>query len=101
MQIKLKSGKMLDLSEEEMHEIKSMMMNKAFEKMDEYFHLMEEKAHSNLEMIAGDKIDSEKDLKESLAYLLRHGTYDEVADAIIESIEYMTSWHILNSTKEK
>lgn len=101
MQIKLKSGKMLDLSEEEMHEIKEMMTNSTFEKMDDYFHWMEDKAKSNIEMIAGEDVDSEKDLKESLSYILKHGTYDEAADAIVESIEYLISWHILNSAKEK
>lgn len=101
MQMKLKSGKVLNLTQDEMLEVKHMMTNSVFDKMDNYFKHMEDKAHSNIEMIAGEDIDSEKDLKESLSYILKHGTYDEAADAIVESVEYLISWHILNSAKEK
>lgn len=101
MQMKLKSGKTLELTEEQMNEIKHLMTNYTFDKMDQYFHWMEDKARSNLQMIADEDIDSEKDLKQSLSNVLKFGSYEDVSDFIIESIEWFISYHILNSAKDK
>lgn len=75
MQMKLKSGKVLNLTQDEMVEIKHMMTNSVFDKMDQYFKYMEDKAHSNIEMIAGEDVDSEKDLKQSLSYILKPSSF--------------------------
>lgn len=100
MQMKLKSGKMLELTEEEMHQIKTMLMNSTFKSMDQYFKWMMDKAHTNLEIIVDDDIQSEKDIKKSLARVLKFGSYQDAADFIIESMQWFISYHILNSAKE-
>lgn len=101
MQMKLKSGKMVDLSDDELKEI--MEMHKAeFDgnKMKHYFHEMYKKAHANIEMISEEDIESEKDLKEALQKVLKHGSYEEVSDMIIEAIECKISKMVLESFEE-
>lgn len=100
MQIKLKSGKTLELTEDEVHELKNMMTNYTFDKMSQYFKYMMDKAHTNLEIIVDDDIQSEKDIKKSLARVLKFGSYQDAADFIIESMQWFISYHILNSAKE-
>lgn len=104
MQVKLKSGKMLDLSEEEIREMLHMYKDwteNSFnvEKLENYFTEMHAKGKLNTEMIADEDIESEKDLKHALAKVLRYGTNEDVADFIIEAIEMKTAYMVLQSMK--
>lgn len=104
MQVKFKSGKAVDLSEEEIREILHMYKdwsenNFDAEKLEDYFEDMYAKGKLNTEMIADEDIESEKDLKHALAKVLRYGTNEDVADFIIEAIEMKTAYMVLQSMK--
>lgn len=104
MQVKLKSGKMLDLSEEEIKEMLHMYKDwseNSFdaEKLEKYFEEMRSKSETNMTMISESENNSEKEIKHSLANVFKYGTEKEVADYIIEAIEFMISNMILESMK--
>lgn len=104
MQVKLKGGKMLDLSEDEIKEILHMYKDwnkEAFdpEKLEKYFEEMHKKAHMNLEMISEMTIETEGDMKDALIVVMKYGTRADVADYIIEAIECKVSKMILESMK--
>ena len=91
MQIKLKTGKAVDLTEDEVKEILHTYKEWSedyfnAEKLENYFKEMHAKGKLNTEMIADEDIESEKDLKHALAKVLRYGTNEDVADFIIEAI---------------
>ena len=105
MQVKLKSGKAVELTEEEikeiLHEYKAWSENKFdAEKLEHYFEDMYKKSAMNLEMISEEDIVTEKDLKDALMKVIKHGTITDVADFIIEAIEMKTSYMILDSMGE-
>jgi len=105
MQVKLKSGKMLDLSEEEIREMLHMYKDwfeNSFdaEKLEDYFKEMHKKAHMNLEMISEETIETEKDMKDALVKVMKYGTRADVADYIIEAIECKVSKMILESMEK-
>ena len=105
MQVKLKSGKIFDMSEEQIRQLVNMYsawVQTKFdaEKLKHYFEDMHKKAHMNLQMIADETIDTEKDMKEALAIIMKYGTVSDVADYIIEAIECKVSKMILQSMSE-
>jgi hypothetical protein len=104
MQIKLKTGKAVDLTEDEVKEI--LHEYKAWsedyfdsDKLVHYFEEMHKKAHMNLEMIADETIETEKDMKDSLTRVMKYGSTSDVSDFIIEAIECKVSYMILESMK--
>lgn len=104
MQVKLKSGKVLDLSEDEVKEMLHMYKDwseNSFDadKLEHYFEDMHKKAHMNLEMISDETIETEKDLKDSLIITMKYGTRADVAYFIIEAMEYQISKMIIESMK--
>lgn len=104
MQIKLKTGKMVDLTEDEVKEILHMYKEWSedyfdSDKLVHYFQDMQKKARMNLEVISDEDIESEKDMKDSLAMVMKYGSTTDVADYIIEAIEAKVSYMILQSMK--
>ena len=104
MQIKFKSGKAVDLSEDEikeiLHDYKAWSENSFdAEKLEDYFKEMHKKAHMNLEMISEMTIETEGDMKDALIKVMKYGTRADVADYIIEAIECKVSKMILESMK--
>lgn len=102
MQIKFKSGKTADLTEDEikeiLHDYKAWSENSFdAQKLEKYFEDMYKKAAMNVEMISEEEIVTEKDLKDALAKVLRRGTSTDIADFIVEAIEMKTSYMILDS----
>lgn len=102
MQVKLKSGKTVDLSEEEIREVLHMYKDwseNSFdaEKLENYFKEMHKKAHMNLEMISEETIETEKDMKDALVKVMKYGSTADVADYIIEAIECKISKMIIES----
>lgn len=102
MQVKFKSGKTVDLSEDEIKEVLHMYKDWAenkfdAEKLENYFKEMHKKAHMNLEMISEETIESEKDMKDALVRVMKYGSTSDVADYIIEAIECKVSKMILES----
>lgn len=101
MKYKTKSGVEVELHDEDIKAISEMYEPKFdASKLEHYFTDMWKKAHMNLEMIADESIDTEKDMKMSLAKVLRFGSEDEVADFIIEAIECKVSYMLLESMKD-
>lgn len=105
MQVKLKNGKMLDLSEDQIKQILHMYkdwIQSDFdaEKLEEYFKQMHKKAHMNLEMISEMTIETEGDMKDALIVVMKYGTRADVADYIIEAIECKVSKMILESMEK-
>lgn len=105
MQVKLKNGKMLDLSEEQIKEILHTYRDWAensfdAEKLEEYFKEMYKKAHMNLQMISQMTIETEGDMKDALIVVMKYGTRADVADYIIEAIECKVSKMILESMEK-
>lgn len=104
MQIKLKTGKAIDLTEDEVKEILHTYKEWSedyfdAEKLEHYFEDMWKKAHMNLEMISDQTIETEKDMKDALIITMKYGTRADVADYIIEAMEYQISKMILESMK--
>ena len=104
MQVKLKSGKTFDMSEEQIRQLVNMYsawVQTKFdaEKLQHYFQDMWKKAHMNLQMIADETIDTEKDTKDALCMVMKYGTTSDVADFIIEAIEAKVSYMILESMR--
>ena len=104
MQIKLKTGKIVDLTEDEVKEI--LHTYKAWsedyfdsDKLVHYFEDMHKKAHMNLEMISDQTIETEKDVKDALIITMKYGSRADVADYIIEAMEYQISKMIIESMK--
>lgn len=102
MQVKFKSGKAVDLTEDEIKEILHMYKDWAentfdAEKLENYFKEMHKKAHMNLEMISEETIESEKDMKDALVRVMKYGSTSDVAAYIIEAIECKVSKMILES----
>ena len=105
MQIKLKTGKAVDLTEDEikeiLHDYKAWSENKFdAEKLEKYFEDMYKKACMNVEMISEEDIMTEKDLKDALTKVMKYGTASDIADFIVEAIEMKTSYMILESMGE-
>ena len=99
MQMKLKSGKTIELTDEELKEVLEKSGTEYFdaEKLEEYFEHMHKKAHANIEMISESDVESEKDLKKALEKVMHYGSYSDVADMIVEVIECKISKMLLES----
>ena len=63
-----------------------------------YWQEMKEKAAEAVAGIADDHTpETERELKELLADILKHGTCRDAADAIVEAVEFMLSCHMLKA----
>lgn len=105
MQIKLKSGKAVDLTEEEIKEILHTYKEWSedyfdSDKLVHYFEDMYKKSAMNLEVIADEDIITEKDLKDALMKVMKYGSTYDVSDFVIEAIEMKTSKMILESMEK-
>lgn len=101
MKHKLKSGIEVELSVDDLKDIHYMYEKEyeEHEEVEEYYHKMKEKAHTNLQIISGDNFEDEDSAKEVLACMLRCGTYEEVGEFLFEMMEYVTARQICNSPK--
>lgn len=102
MQIKLKSGKAFDMTQEQVRQLVNMYKDWVqtqfdADKLQHYFKDMHMKSNTNLVMISEQSIDSEKQLKSAMAKVLRCGNSQEVSDFIVQTIQNVVSKMILQS----
>lgn len=99
MKIKLKNGTEVDLHDEDIKMIHDMYSKGNFdaEKLEHYFKEMLSKSETNMCMISEQENSSEKEIKQSLTKVIKYGTEEEVADFIIEAMEFMISHMIIES----
>lgn len=61
-----------------------------------YWHEMMGKAAANIAKVSEDSEPaSEKEVKELVADVLKHGSCKDAAEVIVEAVEFMTAWHML------
>lgn len=98
MKIKLKNGTEVDLHDEDIKMISEMYKgNFDPNKLETYFKDMLSKSETNMCMISEKENSSEKEIKQSLTKVIKYGTEEEVADFIIEAMEFMISHMIIKS----
>lgn len=62
----------------------------------DYWSAMIDRSASNLSKVAEDHIpETEHEVKELLADVMKHGTCKEAAEAIVEATEFMIAHHAL------
>lgn len=65
---------------------------------DAYWHEMKDKAATHLAVVADDHEPmNERDVKDLLADVLKHGSCRDAAEAIVEAVEFMCSCHMIKS----
>lgn len=63
-----------------------------------YWQEMKERAAMNIAHVSEDhEPETENEVKELVADVLKHGTCKDAAEVIVEAIEYMVSCHMLKA----
>ena len=62
---------------------------------DEYYHKVREKAHDKMARVTGHEADGDDELRCSLAYALKCGTGEEIAEAVEAYVDARIAKHEL------
>lgn len=94
------NGQEFEISHEEAHHIASQLHNPNFktEMKEFYSHYQHTAAHNIQAVVEFPKPPmTEKEVKNAIAAVLTHGTPDEVAEVLFESVEWGTAYATLKS----
>ena len=100
MRVKSITGQEFEISHEEAKHIASMLHHTDFKsEMHEFFsHYQHTAAHNIQTVVEFPKPPAcEKEVKEAIAAVLAHGTPEEVAEVLFESMEWETAYATLKS----